>query len=234
MMMKNVMMVVCMLALVGCGSEVGPNMPGADSGPATDGNIDTDAGPDDDAGDAGSTYEDLGVLDDLGIIDLGVEADASVTSDLGVQMDLGRDLGTDAGPPDLGLPDLGTDAGPPDLGAPDLGTDAGPPDLGLELGHCIDLDGDGYGEGCALGADCDNSNGSVNPGATEICNNIDDNCDGMIDNISATSCAFLYGPPPGRPSSGTLSCRDVGTPDVVLKCCAPGSCLLGICCGAPL
>ncbi len=41
----------------------------------------------------------------------------------------------------------------------------------------IDIDFDGYGE-CN---DCDPTNGGVHPGATERCNDIDDNCDGDID-----------------------------------------------------
>jgi hypothetical protein len=40
-----------------------------------------------------------------------------------------------------------------------------------------DVDGDGYG----IDVDCDDSNANVNPGATEVCNGIDDNCDGSVD-----------------------------------------------------
>ena len=57
----------------------------------------------------------------------------------------------------------------------------------------IYTDGDGYGAGTATNAcaqpsgyvaaniDCNNTNAAVNPAATEICNSIDDNCDGLID-----------------------------------------------------
>ncbi len=61
--------------------------------------------------------------------------------------------------------------------------------------YYTDADGDGYGTGTAnascsnpgagfatANGDCDDASASVNPGAIEICNGIDDNCTGGIDN----------------------------------------------------
>lgn len=52
---------------------------------------------------------------------------------------------------------------------------------------CYDDDGDGYCEGppCTNATntipDCNDQNPSVNPTGTELCNNLDDNCDGQVD-----------------------------------------------------
>jgi len=91
------------------------------------------------------------------------------------------------------------DAGP-DTSSPDSGHDAGP-DAG-----CVDEDGDGYGAGCALGADCNDGDNTVHPGATEICNGVDDDCNDSVDDaLVAPACDLTQGVCAGA----TASCAGV-------------------------
>ncbi len=56
---------------------------------------------------------------------------------------------------------------------------------------CMDNDGDGYGDFCQLGPDCDDTNAAIYPGASEICGNgIDENCDGQVD-VGVTDIFYL-------------------------------------------
>ncbi len=83
-----------------------------------------------------------------------------------------------------------------------------------------DVDGDGYGnasagvQNCAQPSgyvsnadDCDDSNPAINPNATEICNNLDDNCNGLMDeNAGAIWYADADGDTYGNASASIQSC----------------------------
>ena len=98
-----------------------------------------------------------------------------------------------------------------------------------------DLDGDNYGSAntasfCAGTApsgysentgDCDDTNNDINPGATEICNNLDDNCNGTTDEgfTLSTFYADAEGDGFGDASSTTTACvAPVGYVDNSLDC----------------
>ena len=71
-------------------------------------------------------------------------------------------------------------------------------------GADIDDDGDGYTENQG---DCDDGNAAVNPGAAEICNLTDDNCDGQNDEgVTSTFYADTDGDGYGTVSSSTQAC----------------------------
>jgi hypothetical protein len=73
--------------------------------------------------------------------------------------------------------------------------------------YYTDLDGDGYGgsllgyyciapaTGTAVGGDCNDANPSIYPGAIELCNNLDDDCDGQPDNGLTTVVGNIQGNP---------------------------------------
>jgi hypothetical protein len=85
-----------------------------------------------------------------------------------------------------------------------------------------DADGDGYGYtasttiACALppgyageNDDCDDANANINPGAVEICDGLDNNCDGQVDEDLAT---FTYyrdadGDGYGDPANSATACQ---------------------------
>jgi Putative metal-binding motif len=46
-------------------------------------------------------------------------------------------------------------------------------------GFCVDVDGDGIPSLACGGKDCDDSDVAIKPGVKEVCNDVDDNCDGV-------------------------------------------------------
>jgi hypothetical protein len=60
-----------------------------------------------------------------------------------------------------------------------------------DCGYRTDIDGDGYGPEYYSGEDdgefdCDDSDPDISPAATETCDGIDNNCDGIIDELTDT------------------------------------------------
>lgn len=122
-------------------------------------------------------------------------------------------------------------------------------DEGLTLiTQYIDLDDDGYGDNsaspivdCSLNGgyvlnndDCNDLDFFINPGAPEICgDNIDNNCDGQVDEVNC-SCTVDSQCPPGYACDGnTNNCIDITTVNncggIGNTCAANEVCVNGAC-----
>ena len=65
------------------------------------------------------------------------------------------------------------------------------PVAALAGGPCQDRDGDGYGLNCPKGDDCNDEDASIHPGAPELCNGRDDDCNGLVDDAPACAAPRL-------------------------------------------
>ena len=72
-----------------------------------------------------------------------------------------------------------------------------------EVMSYADADGDGFGDDTSLltscsvdsgrvlqGNDCDDNNPAVSPGMVELCDELDNNCDGDVDERNYTFCIY--------------------------------------------
>jgi len=90
-----------------------------------------------------------------------------------------------------------------------------------------DRDGDGYGTAASQTlsctqppgyvsnvSDCDDANALRNPGRTEVCNGIDDDCDGVVDGVNAVNATVWFedsdGDSFGNAGSSQISCNQPG------------------------
>ncbi|MSQ00790.1 MAG: hypothetical protein EXR71_02730 [Myxococcales bacterium] len=98
------------------------------------------------------------------------------------------------------------------------------PDSSPALTWYADADADGHGDSAAPteacerptahvdnSDDCDDGNAAINPGAAELCNGIDDNCDLVIDDgLGVTLYADADGDTFGDPDAPTVACDGAG------------------------
>lgn len=162
------------------------------------GDSDTDSGIDTaDSGDTGDTAIDTG---ETGTVDTGDTDSGTDTADSGDSGDTGDtalDTGGETGivdtagdtAEDTGLDsggDTATDTGETgtvDTGGADTATDTAADTAVGDTGDSgilvTDVDGDGYDDVVYGGSDCDDTDATVNPGATEVFNDgVDQDCDG--------------------------------------------------------
>jgi len=88
-------------------------------------------------------------------------------------------------------------------------------DLGTPAADNSDCEADSDGDGYDEDVDCDDDNDAINPGASEVCDGVDNDCDGDIDEVGASDATTWYADTDndkfGDPASTVDSCeRPVG------------------------
>ncbi|GMV41349.1 MAG: hypothetical protein AMXMBFR64_30650 [Myxococcales bacterium] len=105
------------------------------------------------------------------------------------------------------------------------------------LSYYADEDGDGWGDPnksacvCAAtapyvvlqGGDCYDQDPSINPGAPEVCNGQDDDCDGIVDEANAVGCQAWFEDLDGD-GWGTTNAQCLCKPGAVFTSEKPGDC----------
>ncbi len=201
--MSKFLCVVVLIVLNGCGSD--------ESQPQTD---------------AGADVDNIRPVQDIGIPedDASINVDPILTPDVDTTPDMGPDLSDPCpGGCATGVTKCqGTqvqyciaDPNNAECGIWDTAADCASPQqtcVGFQCEFpmgCVDNDLDGYGLNCANGPDCDDNAAAKYPGAAELCDGIDNNCDGDVDeglNVGGT-CSVGTG---GCASTGVYICAANG------------------------
>jgi len=128
----------------------------------------------------------LGPVDDTAVTETDADTDADADADADADTDTDTDTDTPCDEPEVPYDGVDNDCDP---STPD-----------------DDLDGDGY----LLADDCDDASSAVNPGATEVCDEIDNDCDGMADGPTSTNAPPWYadddGDGYGNPDVSRVEC----------------------------
>ncbi len=87
----------------------------------------------------------------------------------------------------------------------------------LDCAATCDQDGDGFADLLGGGTDCDDSDAAVHPAAAEVCNGVDDDCDGGVDDADSD-----LDPSTKLPLYGDADGDGYGPLTSVGNACAPG------------